>query len=119
MAREAYDRLVNANHEVTWMKNAVSTDELSGIIGDYHAYIIAGDERVTADIVDRACQLKIIVVLAIVVEDWVDIEAANAKNIRVLGTPTLSAQAVGELTIGLMLAAKRKIVALHNLARRG
>ncbi len=49
----------------------------------------------------------------------VDLEAATKKKIPVLHTPGRNANAVAELTIGLMLAALRKIVRADRIYRTG
>jgi D-3-phosphoglycerate dehydrogenase len=69
--------------------------------------IIVRSDQVTADIINSAQQLKI-VVRAGAGFDNVDLKAATEKKIVVMNTPGQNANAVAELVFGLML----------NLARR-
>ncbi len=67
----------------------------------------------TADIIDKAENLKYIIVPA-VGYDWIDVEAANRRNIKVLNCPTYNSQAVAEHAIAMMFAINRRIVEAHN-----
>lgn len=51
--------------------------------------------------------------------DSVDTAAARARNIRVTNTPDVLDDAVAELTVGLMLALSRRIVAADKYVRAG
>lgn len=116
---EACRILESAGHRVIWLRRDVAADELMGYIADADAYIIAGNEKVTADHVDKARSLCRIVVMATVYGDWVDVPYATSKGIDVRGTPHRSSESVAEITFALMLAAARGIVALGAAVERG
>ena len=51
--------------------------------------------------------------------DHIDLEAAQVKGIKVMNCPTYNANAVAELTIGLMLAIARHLTLAHHAVQAG
>ena len=70
--------------------------------------IIAGTEQITAKVMDRASNLKLISRVGIGL-DSVDLLAAEERGIKVSYTPDAPAPAVSELTIGMMLTLLRSV----------
>ena len=69
---------------------------------------------ITEEIIDKAPpHLKYIIVPA-VGYDWIHVDAAKAKGIRVLNSPTHNTPAVANLTIGLILNITRQIMTANK-----
>jgi D-3-phosphoglycerate dehydrogenase / 2-oxoglutarate reductase len=78
------------------------------IIGQYDALIVRSRTKVTADVIAAASQLKAIGRAGVGVDN-IDLEAAKARGIAVLNTPTSTSIAVAEHTLALMLSLARSI----------
>ena len=79
--------------------------DLVAAVRDVDALIIRSD-KVTAEVLDAAANLKI-VVRAGAGYDNVDLEAATAHNVVVMNTPGQNANAVAELAIAMMIYMSR------------
>ena len=93
--------LKEANYEVVRLEKYTDKSELLAAVADVDALIIRSD-KVTAEILDAAKQLKI-VVRAGAGFDNVDCAAAKAKNVVVMNTPGQNSNAVAELALGMMV----------------
>ena len=82
-------------------------DELIPLLKDCDGYI-AGLDNVTDKVINSCNRLKVISRYGAGV-DRVDLKAAHEKSIRVTNTPGVNAEAVAELTMGLVLSLARKI----------
>jgi len=96
----------------------LSPAELLEKIGPYDGLIIRSATKVTAEVIDRAQNLKAIGRAGIGVDN-IDIEAATKRGILVANAPESNTVAAGEHTLGLMLAAARHIPAADNTLRAG
>ena len=88
-------------------------EELLQKIGDYDGLIIRSATQVTADVIERAGKLKAIGRAGIGVDN-IDIEAATKHGIIVANAPESNTVAAAEHTLGLMLAAARRIPAADS-----
>ncbi len=79
---------------------------------------IVASEPVTADMLDKAAELKVIARSG-VGYDSIDVTAAAARGIRVCNTPGVNHDAVAELTMALMLIAARRLRAVIDGVRAG
>lgn len=95
----------------------LTQDELIPLLQDCDGYI-AGLDDVTAKVLDACPKLKVVSRYGAGC-DRVDLAAAKAKGILVTNTPGVNAEAVGELTFALILAAARKVPALDRAVRNG
>lgn len=93
--------LKEANYEVVRLEKYADKAELLAAVADVDALIIRSD-KVTAEVVEAAKQLKI-VVRAGAGFDNVDLAAATAKNVVVMNTPGQNSNAVAELALGMMV----------------
>ena len=93
--------LKEANYEVVRLEKYADKAELLAAVADVDALIIRSD-KVTAEVLEAAKQLKI-VVRAGAGYDNVDCAAAKAKNVVVMNTPGQNSNAVAELALGLMI----------------
>ena len=84
----------------------LTEDELLEVIEDVDGFI-AGTDKVTAKVIEKAKKLKVISRYGAGV-DAVDLAAAKAKGIPVTNTPGANSQAVAELAFGMMLSLARK-----------
>src|SRR5687768_5438108 len=96
----------------------LSPEELLQKIGDYDGLIIRSATKVTADVIERAVNLKAIGRAGIGVDN-IDIEAVTKHGIIVANAPESNTVAAAEHTLGLMLAAARRIPAADSSLRGG
>ena len=95
------DILEGAGHKVVKLEKYAEQAELVAAVSDAEALIIRSD-KVTAEVLDAAPSLKI-VVRAGAGFDNVDLEAATAHGVVVMNTPGQNSNAVAELALGLMI----------------
>ena len=93
--------LKEANYEVVRLEKYADKAELLAAVADVDALIIRSD-KVTAEVIEAAKQLKI-VVRAGAGFDNVDLAAATAHNVVVMNTPGQNSNAVTELALGMMV----------------
>jgi len=95
------DILEAAGHEVVVFEKYAAQEDLVAAVADADAMIIRSD-KVTAEVIAAAPQLKI-VVRAGAGFDNVDLAAASARGIIVMNTPGQNSNAVAELAIAMMI----------------
>src|SRR5919112_3418730 len=83
-------------------------DKLAAIIGDYDGLAIRSATKVTAKILERATNLKVIGRAGIGVDN-VEIPAATAKGVIVMNTPFGNSITTAEHAIAMMFALARQI----------
>jgi len=86
-------------------------------IKEIDAIIVRGT-KITADIINRATNLKVIAKHGIGV-DSIDVEAATLRGIPVINTPLSNADSVAELTVGLFLMLERRLYEANVKSREG
>jgi len=92
-------------------------DELKQRVGDVDA-VVAGVDTWNAAVYKLAPKLRIISRFGVGVDN-IDVEMARRFGIKVTNAPGKNANAVAELTIGLLLSAMRSIPSLHQATRQG
>ena len=104
-ARKAVDGITEilkaAEYEVVLLEKYTDKGELLEAVADVDALIVRSD-KVTKEVLDAAKNLKI-VVRAGAGYDNVDCEEAKKRGIVVMNTPGQNANAVAELTIGMII----------------
>jgi D-3-phosphoglycerate dehydrogenase len=85
---------------------------LEGIIGGYDALVVRSATKVTAELIDRATQLKVIGRAGVGVDN-VDVDAATRRGIVVANAPGANIVSAAEHTIGLLVALARNIPQAH------
>ena len=95
------DILEAAGHQVVKLEKYEAQADLVAAVADAEALIIRSD-KVTAEVLDAAPKLKI-VVRAGAGFDNVDLAAATAHKVVVMNTPGQNSNAVAELALGLMI----------------
>lgn len=116
---KALDRLREAGyqvevHEGLFLPREDLLKKAEGAIG----LIPTVEDRIDAEVMDRAPGLKVIACYSVGV-DHVDLEAAKARGIRVTHTPGVLTEATADLTLALLLAVARRVVEGVDYARRG
>ncbi len=96
----------------------LTEDEAEDLLKDDVIGMIAGVEPLTERVIQSAKSLKVISRCGTGM-DSVDLAAAKNKGVTVLNTPEAPAQAVAELTMGLMLACLRQICQTDRQIRKG
>lgn len=104
-AREAVEGIrqivEQAGQELALLEKYTEKAELLAAVADADALIVRSD-KVTAEVIEAAKQLKI-VVRAGAGYDNVDLQAATQRGIVVMNTPGQNSNAVAELALGMML----------------
>jgi D-3-phosphoglycerate dehydrogenase / 2-oxoglutarate reductase len=98
--------LKDANYEMILLENYTDKNDLLKAVADVDAMIVRSDE-VTADVVEAAKNLKI-VVRAGAGFDNLDLKACTAHNVVAMNTPGQNSNAVAELAFGMMIYIARK-----------
>ena len=116
----AIQRLINAGLQPVMNPygRRLTEDEAATLLNNDVVGMIAGVEPLTVRVIQSATNLKVISRCGTGM-DSVDLTAAKSLGIAVLNTPEAPAQAVAELTLGLMLAALRRICQTDRLVRAG
>jgi D-3-phosphoglycerate dehydrogenase / 2-oxoglutarate reductase len=118
IAREGLNILLNDKTVEVDTKTGIQNDELKKIIGRYDAIITRSGTPITAGLIQNSGKLKIIGRAGVGVDN-INIEAASKKGIIVLNAPTGNTLAATELTMGIMLAAARKIPLANDSLKKG
>jgi D-3-phosphoglycerate dehydrogenase len=92
--------------------------ELEAALERAHALIVRSETRVTADLLNRALQLRVIARAGIGV-DTIDVHAATRRGIAVMNAPGANTVSAAEHAMGLLLALVRHIPWAADSMRRG
>ena len=107
------DRGVDAD-----VKAGLDKDQLAEIIGGYQGLAIRSATKVTAKLLERATNLKVVGRAGIGVDN-VDIPAATARGVIVMNTPFGNSITTAEHAITMMLALARQIPAADISTQAG
>ena len=116
---KALDRLRERGLEVEvhrglFLPKAELLKRVEGAVG----LIPTVEDRIDAEVMDRAKGLKVIACYSVGV-DHVDLEAARERGIRATHTPGVLTEATADLTLALLLAVARRVVEGAAYARDG
>ncbi|MEA2279577.1 MAG: D-3-phosphoglycerate dehydrogenase / 2-oxoglutarate reductase [Solirubrobacteraceae bacterium] len=89
-----------------------SSEELADRIGGYHGILIRSATKLTADLIARGDNLKVIGRAGVGVDN-VDVQAATKRGIIVANAPQSNIITAAEHTFGLLLALARNIPQAH------
>ena len=92
--------------------------DLAETIGAYDAIIVRSATKVTADLIARADNLKVIGRAGVGIDN-VDVEAATRRGIVVANAPESTVISAAEHTIGLLVALTRNIPQAHAALKQG
>jgi phosphoglycerate dehydrogenase-like enzyme len=91
--------------------------ELAGMIGEVDG-MIAGDDPLTADVLEHAKRLRVISKWGVGI-DGIDVEAARSRGIAVTNTPGVFGEEVADVAIGYMVMLARQLHRLDASVRDG
>jgi D-3-phosphoglycerate dehydrogenase len=91
------------------LKTDMSPDVLKATVPGYQAMVVRSATKATADVIDAATDLKLIVRGGVGLDN-IDVKHAEAKGVEVKNTPMANSASVAELAIGFMFALSRHIV---------
>lgn len=91
--------------------------KLVEIIGDFDG-IIAGDDPLTAVVLNAARRLRIISKWGVGI-DGIDLEAAEARRIEVTNTPGVFGDEVADVAMGYVILLARRLHQIDSAVRRG
>jgi D-3-phosphoglycerate dehydrogenase len=92
--------------------------DLAEKIGDYDAIVIRSATKLTADVIERADNLKVIGRAGVGVDN-VDVEAATRRGIVVANAPESTVVSAAEHAVGLLVALARNIPQAHAALKDG
>jgi D-3-phosphoglycerate dehydrogenase len=92
--------------------------DLTEAIGRYDALIVRSATKVTADLIARADNLKVIGRAGVGIDN-VDVDAATRRGIVVANAPESTVISAAEHTIGLLVALTRNIPQAHAALKQG
>jgi D-3-phosphoglycerate dehydrogenase len=95
----------------------LSETELAGMIGDFDA-IIAGDDPITATVLERATRLKVVAKWGIGT-DGIDLLTASRLGIPVLNTPAVFGDEVADVAMGYVILLARQLHRIDTGVRAG
>ena len=96
----------------------ITPEELSNTIHEYDGIIVRSRTKLTADIIKKADNLKIIARAGVGVDN-IDLDAATEKGIMVVNSPESTSVTVAEHTMGLILSMARKISIADKSVKEG
>jgi len=95
-----------------------ASSPLEEIVDRYDAIVVRSATRVTAELIERAVNLKVIGRAGVGVDN-VDVEAATRRGIIVANAPESTVVSAAEHTVGLLVALARNIPQAHAALKQG
>ncbi len=93
-------------------------DAIAAIIHNYQGIVIRSRFAIDKDFLDKATSLQFIARVGAGLES-IDVEAARSKNIHLLAAPEGNRNAVGEHTLGMLLALLNKLNQANQSVKSG
>jgi len=86
----------------------ITPDHIKEKIAQYNIIIVRGRTKLTKELIEKADNCKIIARVGVGLDN-IDLDAAKAKNIRVINAVEAAMTSVAELVLGFMLSLARQI----------
>jgi D-3-phosphoglycerate dehydrogenase len=115
--KDGIERLKQAGFTVD-VKPNVLNEELKTLVSTYDVLVVRSRTAVTAEIIERGGRLKAIGRAGVGLDN-IDIKAAKKRNIAVFNSPEAPAEAVAELTIGLLISMARRLPYADSTMKEG
>ena len=96
----------------------ITAEQITEKISNFDIVVVRSRTKITKEMIDRATQCKIIARVGVGLDN-IDVDAAKAKNIRVINAVEGAMNAVAELVLGLMLSMAREIPRADREIRNG
>lgn len=100
------------------VKSDITRDELQSTITNYDALIVRSRTKVTRDLLNCTSRLKAIGRVGVGLDN-IDLATARENSVAVFNSPEASAQAVAELTIGLIISLARRLPFADQTMKEG
>lgn len=97
----------------------LTEEELIESLQDCDAVIVNGEEKYTANVLDKCPKLQVIQYFGIGYQQCVDLEIAQKYGKVVANTPKVNSYSVAEFTLGLLFALNQKIVQHDENTKKG
>lgn len=104
---EGIERLRRAGFEVD-VNPMITSEQLAKIVSNYNVLVVRSRTKVTKEVIEAGRRLRVIGRAGAGLDN-IDVEAAKQRGITVLSSPEALAEAVAELTIGLIISLARSI----------
>jgi D-3-phosphoglycerate dehydrogenase len=114
---EGIEKLKQAGFKVD-VNPTITPEQLTKIVSNYDALIVRSRTKVTKKIIEAGRRLRVIGRAGAGLDN-IDLETAKQKGITVLSTPEALAEAVAELTIGLIISLARNIPLADRTLKEG
>ncbi|MBL1080278.1 hypothetical protein JK358_38370 [Nocardia sp. 2] len=95
--------------DVEVIEQTLGEAELSRALADKDAFILGGNEYVSATVLSATARTRVIAFLGVGYHSFIDVGAASAAGIAVTNAPGANRRAVAEFSIGLILDSVRSI----------
>lgn len=115
--KSVVDQIKNKNFSFDYQPE-ITPSELTKVISDYEGLIVRSRTKVTAEIIDRAHNLKVIARVGSGLDN-IDISEAKKRKIAIVNSPESNSEAVAELTLGLILSLLRKLPLAYSSMKDG
>jgi len=112
------NKILQDNGLKTTYEPEITPEQLSEKIADYEIVIVRSRTKITKELIEKTNKCKIIARVGVGLDN-IDLEAAKAKNIRVINAVEGAMNAVAELVIGVMLSFARQIPTADSGIRNG
>jgi D-3-phosphoglycerate dehydrogenase len=96
----------------------ITPDQIKEKISNFDIVVVRSRTKITKEMIDRATKCKIIARVGVGLDN-IDVDAAKAKDIRVINAVEGAMNAVAELVLGLMLSMAREIPRADKEIRNG
>ncbi|MGH9929087.1 MAG: 2-hydroxyacid dehydrogenase [Pyrinomonadaceae bacterium] len=96
----------------------ISPDRFHSLLPSIDAHILGGSELLDAKAITRADRLRVVSFVGTGYGTFVDVEAARKRNILIVNTPEVMAQAVAEHTIGFLIGLVRGLFEQNEAVKR-
>jgi D-3-phosphoglycerate dehydrogenase / 2-oxoglutarate reductase len=96
----------------------ITPEQIKEKIGEFNIVIVRSRTKLTKEMIDKANNCKIIARVGVGLDN-IDLDAAKAKNIRVINAVEGAMNAVAEQVLGLMLSLARNIARADREIRNG
>lgn len=93
-------------------------EELIKALNGMDGYVVGGTDRATKKVIEDT-NLKTIIFYGAGYQDYIDLDSANKKSIKVANTPKANAYTVAEHTAAMILEGVKNITWLNNTTKEG
>ena len=104
--------------KVTVLEKRLTEAELLPLVGEVEAMVVRSETKITRKVIDAAPNLKVVGRAGVGVDN-VDVEAATARGIVVMNTPSGNTISTAELTFSMLMSLARKIPQAHMSMKNG